>query len=108
MFCELSYVDPRASSAGELIYRLIVRMGCAVSREIATNLYAALLTDTGGFHYGSTGKETLLAAGNLVGWGANPQEISENIYENNPLAKVRLLAKALETLTSLRQPEEAP
>jgi len=98
-FCELSYVDSRASSAGELIYRLISRMGCAVSREIATNLYAALLTDTGGFHYGSTGKETLIAAGNLVGWGADPQEISENIYENNPLAKVRLLARALETLT---------
>ena len=70
-----------------------------VTRDIATNLYAALLTDTGGFHYGSTGKETLLAAGNLVGWGADPQEISENIYENNPLAKIRLLAKALETLT---------
>ncbi|OPY84441.1 MAG: Bifunctional oligoribonuclease and PAP phosphatase NrnA [Syntrophus sp. PtaU1.Bin208] len=98
-FCELSYVDPRASSTGELIYRLISRMGCAVSQEIATNLYAALLTDTGGFHYGSTGKETLIAAGNLVGWGANPQEISENIYENNPLAKIRLLAKALDTLT---------
>ena len=97
-FCEISYVDPRASSAGELVYRLITRMGCPVNRDIATNLYAALLTDTGGFHYGSTGKETLLAAGNLVGWGANPQEISENIYENNPLAKIRLLGKALETL----------
>jgi phosphoesterase RecJ-like protein len=98
-FCEISYVDPKASSAGELIYRLITRMDGCVTREIATNLYAALLTDTGGFHYGSTGKETLLAAGNLVGWGADPQEISENIYENNPLAKVRLLAKVLETLT---------
>jgi len=99
MFCEISYVDPRASSAGELLYRLISRMGVPANREIATNLYTALLTDTGGFHYGSTGKETLLAAGNLVGWGADPQEISENVYENNPLAKVRLLAKALETLT---------
>ncbi|OPY12064.1 MAG: Bifunctional oligoribonuclease and PAP phosphatase NrnA [Syntrophus sp. PtaB.Bin001] len=98
-FCEVSYVDPRASSAGELIYRIISRMDGCITREIATNLYAALLTDTGGFHYGSTGKETLLAAGNLVGWGANPQEISENIYENNPLAKIRLLAKALDTLT---------
>jgi len=98
-FCDVSYVDPKASSAGELLYRLIARMGCFVTRDIATNLYAALLTDTGGFHYGSTGKGTLLAAGDLVGWGADPQEISENIYENNPLARIRLLAKALETLS---------
>lgn len=97
-FCEISYVDPQASSAGELLYRVVTRMGGPVTHEIATNLYAALLTDTGGFHYGNTGKETLCAAGNLVGWGANPQEISENIYENNPLAKIRLLARALETL----------
>jgi len=97
-FCEVSFVDPRASSAGELLYRLITRKGNPVSSDIATNLYAALLTDTGGFHYGSTGRETLIAAGNLVGWGANPQEISEKIYENNPLAKIRLLARALETL----------
>ncbi|OPY15689.1 MAG: Bifunctional oligoribonuclease and PAP phosphatase NrnA [Syntrophus sp. PtaB.Bin138] len=99
MFSEFSYVDPRASSTGELIYRLISRMGCSVTRDIATNLYAAILTDTGGFHYGTTGRETLIAAGNLVGWGADPQEISENIYENNPLAKIRLLSKALDTLT---------
>ncbi len=97
-FCRYAYVDPAASSTGELIYRLAAAMSIPLSREMATNLYAAILTDSGGFRYGSTGKETLIAAGHLVGAGADPQWISENIYENNPLVRVRLLGKVLETM----------
>lgn len=98
-FCEVTLIDPQASSSGELIYRLFKKMDIAISKDAATNLYAALLTDTGGFHYGNTRKDTLIAAGNLVEHGADPQWIAENIYENNPPSKLRLLAKALETLT---------
>jgi phosphoesterase RecJ-like protein len=98
-FCEITLIDPQASSSGELIYRLFKKMDIAISKDAATNLYAALLTDTGGFHYGNTGKDTLIAAGNLVEYGADPQWIAENIYENNPPSKLRLLTKALETLT---------
>ncbi len=98
-FTELSFVDPLASSTGELLYRLAVHMGVPISAEMATCLYTALLTDTGCFRYGSTRKETLLAAGNLVGRGASPQWISENLFENNPLPKIKLLGKVLETLS---------
>jgi phosphoesterase RecJ-like protein len=73
-------------------------MSVKITKEMATNLYAAILTDSGGFRYSSTTKETLVAAGNLVGCGADPQWISEHIYESNPLVKIQLLAKVLETL----------
>ncbi len=97
-FCHFSYIDPAASSTGELLYRLATAMSVALSREMATNLYAAILTDSGGFRYSSTTKETLVAAGNLVGCGADPQWISEHIYESNPLVRIQLLGKVLETL----------
>jgi bifunctional oligoribonuclease and PAP phosphatase NrnA len=97
-FTELRLIDARASSTGELLYRLFDEMGIAMTKEVATNLYAAILTDTGGFRYASTHKETLIAAGMLLGAGADPQWISENIYENNPLARLRLLAIVLGTL----------
>lgn len=97
-FCHSSYIDPAASSTGELLYRLATAMSVEISREMATNLYAAILTDSGGFRYSSTTKETLVAAGNLVGCGADPQWISEHIYESNPLVKMQLLGKALETM----------
>ncbi len=97
-FGNIVFTDPRASSTAELLYRLMSEMNIDISKDMATNLYAAILTDTGGFCYGNTKKDTLIAAGTLVERGADPQWISENIYENNPLSKIRLLTKALETL----------
>ncbi|MBN1662636.1 MAG: bifunctional oligoribonuclease/PAP phosphatase NrnA [Deltaproteobacteria bacterium] len=96
---DINFHDAKASSTGEMLYRLSQSMGIALSQDMATNLYAAILTDTGGFCYGNTGKDTLFIAGCLVDKGADPQWISENVYENEPLAKIRLLAKTLETLS---------
>jgi phosphoesterase RecJ-like protein len=98
-FCLLSMLDGQASSTGELLYRLMREMRCNMTKDICTNLYAAIITDTGGFRYINTRKETLWAAGNLVENGANPQWISENIYENDSPARLKLLAKVLETIS---------
>lgn len=98
-FCETALIDSQASSTGELIHRLAVHMGFVMTPEVATNLYTAILTDTGGFRYGNTRRGALLAAADLVAGGAEPQWISENVYEANPPAKIRLLAATLPTLT---------
>ncbi|MHB9098219.1 MAG: DHH family phosphoesterase, partial [Syntrophales bacterium] len=74
-FCEAALIDSQASSTGELICRLASHMGAAVSREMATSLYTAILTDTGGFRYGNTSRGALLAAAGLVADGADPQWI---------------------------------
>jgi phosphoesterase RecJ-like protein len=74
-------------------------MNFPLTKYICTNLYAAILTDTGGFHYSNTRHDTLFAAGALVENGADPQWISENIYENDPPAKLKLRAKVMETLS---------
>jgi phosphoesterase RecJ-like protein len=98
-FCKLRLLDPKASSTGELLYRLMRKMQVKMTKDICTNLYAAILTDTGGFRYSNTHQETLRAAGDLVEGGADPQWISENIYESDPPAKLQLLSKVLKTLT---------
>lgn len=94
----LSLTDPGASSVGELLYRLIEALGAPVTREIAVNLYTAILTDTGSFRYSNTGESTFKVAGRLVRMGADPYGIAEKVYENNPREKVRLLEKVLGTL----------
>jgi phosphoesterase RecJ-like protein len=98
-FCLLKMLDAQASSTGELLFRLMQEMHFNMSRDICTNLYAAIITDTGSFRYSSTTNETFFAAGNLVQNGADPQWIAENIYENDSPARLKLLAKALETLS---------
>ncbi len=98
-FSPLALIDREASSTGEILYRLFRQMDVSISRDVANNLYAAIMTDTGGFRYRNTKSETLHAAGYLVERGADPQWLSENIYENTPPAKIRLMAEALDTLT---------
>ncbi len=98
-FSPLKLWDGQASSTGELMFRLFKQMNISMTPEICTNLYAAILTDTGGFRYASTSKDTLWVAGNLVEGGANPQWISENIYESDAPAKIFLLKKTLETIS---------
>jgi len=98
-FCALKMLDARAGSTGELIFRLMREMNFPISKDVATNLYAAIITDTGSFRYSSTGSETLHAAGELVARGADPQWIAENIYENDSPVRLKLMAKALESLS---------
>lgn len=97
-FCDVRLIDPQASSTGELIFRLARDMGLSVTVEMATCLYTAILTDSGGFRYGNTRRGTLLTAADLVGAGADPQWISENVYEADSPARLRLLAAILPTL----------
>ncbi|MCX5837087.1 MAG: bifunctional oligoribonuclease/PAP phosphatase NrnA [Deltaproteobacteria bacterium] len=97
-FCDVRLIDPQASSTGELIFRLVRDMNLTVTGEMATCLYTAILTDTGGFRYGNTNRGALLTAADLVAGGADPQWISENVYESDPPARIRLLAAILPTL----------
>lgn len=93
-----SLIDATSSSTGEILFRLIKAMGSHLTKEIAVNLYTAILTDTGSFRYSNTGKETFAVAGKLVEAGAEPHVIAEQVYDCNPNEKYRLLARVLDTL----------
>jgi len=98
-FCDVCLLDAEASSTGELIFRLARHLEFPLTSEIATCLYTAIVTDTGGFRYGNTRRGALLAAAELVDKGADPQWISENVYESDHPGRIRLLAMVLPTLT---------
>ena len=68
---------------------------------MATNLYAALVTDTGDFRYSNATPRAFSAAARLVAAGARPAEIAEQLWEHNPARVVRLTAAVLATLELL-------
>ncbi len=80
-----------ASTAG-LIYELIDELGETnlIDKEIATCLYAGLMTDTGGFRHNNTRHQEFLIASELVSRGADPHTIAQNIYDTNSLERLRL------------------
>ena len=97
-FSEILLVDPSASSTGEIVHRLLNKMGIRINGDIATNIYTAILTDTGSFHYSNTGIDTFRVAADLVEKGADCRYIAENIYETRPVVQIRLMGKVLDTL----------
>ncbi len=94
----LTLTDPAASSTGEMIFRLVDGMGLEITKDMAVNLYTAILTVTGAFRYSSTGPKTFAVAGRLLEKGADPAWIAQMVYETYPAVKIRLLGRALSTL----------
>ena len=97
-FGKLNWVDPGAAAAAEMVYWLICELNVNFTPEIATNLYAAILTDTGSFRFPNTKSATFDVAARLIDFGADPARIAQEIYMNQPRAKLALLVKVLDTL----------
>ncbi len=94
-FADIDYIDTSVSSTGELVFRLVGPAGVQFTPKMATGLYTAILTDTGGFKFDNTKPETLRICAKLIEEGANPVEIYKNCYEFKPLAMVKLQAKVI-------------
>ena len=94
----LNYVDEEAPAVGEMVLAMAEFASARVTETMATNLYAALVTDTGDFRYSNATPRAFSAAGRLVEAGARPFEIAEALWEHNPVRVVRLTAAVLSTL----------
>ena len=97
-FGDINWVDPNASSTGEMIYKLFSETGLPLTRQIALCLYIAILTDTGSFNYDNTSAATHEIAGELLGYGLDPAVVSESVYERRTLEDIRFLGMVLSTL----------
>lgn len=82
-YAKLNFVDPKASSTGEVLFGLMKEMGWNVSLDTATALYTAILTDTGSFRFDNTGVKAFQYASELVEKGVNPSDIYKRCYESN-------------------------
>jgi len=98
MYGNINWVEKDASSVGEMMYKLFKATDCDISKKTALYLYIAILTDTGSFNYGNTSSATHEIVGELLGYGLEPFNISQNIYENKTLGEIRLLGKVLSSL----------
>jgi bifunctional oligoribonuclease and PAP phosphatase NrnA len=99
-FGDVNWVEPEASSAGEMVLRLIRTMDLPISRDVAATLYAAILTDTGGFRYGNTTAASLRAAADLVDAGAVPEAIVQGFSARRVVGEWRLLGEVLAGMES--------
>ena len=102
-YAQVMYSDPKMSSTSEMIYRMIHALGDAelVNADIASCLYAGIVTDTGSFRYASTTDETHRVAATLIEKGAVHDQIHTQIYDTNSSDRLYLLSTALKNLRIL-------
>jgi bifunctional oligoribonuclease and PAP phosphatase NrnA len=98
-FAQVNWIDCKAVSTGEMIFRLVRAAGAKLTPEMADCLYTTVLTDTGGFCYGSVRESTFALARDLVRAGADPIAIAQQMYFSVPASKLLLLGAALQRLT---------
>lgn len=94
-FGAFNYVDESASAAGEIVFSLLQAAHLPITPAIANQLYAAILSDTGRFKFSNTSPDCLRVCAELLGAGANPKFVTNQIYFNHSLSFMRLLGSIL-------------
>ncbi|WDV47745.1 bifunctional oligoribonuclease/PAP phosphatase NrnA [Clostridiaceae bacterium M8S5] len=97
-FGDLNIVFRKASSTGEIVYKILKEMQFDINIEIATSIYVAISTDTGSFKYDNTTKETHMIAGELLGKGIDLNQITKRVYQSVKLEEALYFINTLKNI----------
>ncbi len=97
-YAHINIIDPSMSSTGELLYDVIKTSGNKISKEAATYIYLAILTDTGKFSYSNTSAETHKKTAELIELGVNVSEIDNIVYNSKPSNVVKAFIDCISTI----------
>ena len=95
---DLPHVDASSPATGQLLYEFFVDQGLPLTTDMATNLFAAISTDTGSFQYASTTARTYEVAADLIRRGVDVATLSRQLYGSYPRRRLDLLKSLLHTL----------
>ena len=67
-FADVNFIEPEASSTSEMVYSIVKEL-VAIDTDIASAIYAGIVSDTGGFRLSLTGRSTMEVVAVLMGVG---------------------------------------
>jgi len=88
-FANIEYIDDKASSASEVIYRLITSTGLILDEDIAKTLFLGIVSDTNRFLFSSSSKTFAVVSEMLDNFNLDLPKLYSNIFMR-PLNEVRL------------------
>ncbi len=99
-YASVTFSDTHMSSTCEMIYTFIKKLNglSEITADIATCLYAGIMTDTGSFRFKSTTSDTHRAIADLIDKGADGALIHQRIYDTFSESRLQLLGVALQNL----------
>lgn len=97
-FGDLRLVAPGAAATVQIVAALLHELDVPLDRDIATCLYAGLVTDTGRFGYASTDRSAMELAGELIEAGAPHAELTTRLFDTRSIGELKLLGSALDRM----------
>jgi bifunctional oligoribonuclease and PAP phosphatase NrnA len=95
-FGTVNLVASDASCTAEIVWDLMAALGVTPQAAVAEALYIGLITDTGRFMYENTTSRSHEMAADLIGAGVDVSGVYRRLYEGVPVAKLALMAAAVE------------
>ncbi len=94
----LNWFDESAAACGEMVFDLVNALGVPMTKEIATHIYLAILTDTGSFHYSSISPRTFDICKQLLEAGVDPVAVARSVYDSNNMGRLKLFGAVLSAM----------
>jgi phosphoesterase RecJ-like protein len=94
----VNWCDESACACGELVFELIESLGARLTPTIATNLYVAILTDTGSFRHANITARTFDICRRIADTGVDAAAIAARVFNNGSLGRLRLTGRVLDRM----------
>ncbi len=98
MYGAINWFDATAAACGEMVFDIIGGLGVPLTREIATHIYRAILTDTGSFHYSSISPRTFDICRQTLEAGIDPVGIARTVFDSNNIGRLKLFGAVLSSI----------
>ncbi|OGF61828.1 MAG: hypothetical protein A2Y62_20650 [Candidatus Fischerbacteria bacterium RBG_13_37_8] len=98
MYGDINWIDPYSPAAGAMVYDFLKIMNIELTRDIATNIFAAIAADTGGFRY-NLYEKTFFLCQEMVRSGIKAEDITKNLFGSYPASRMKLLGEVLKSMT---------
>lgn len=97
-FGTINVIDPAAAASGVVVRRLLDALDLPLDHAVATDLYAALICDTGRFQYESTTPEVFALAQELAAFDLEIPALSRSLFEEHRFSYLKLMGEAVERM----------
>lgn len=89
-------IEPRFAATAEIVHELLHGYaGVRIEEDMARQLMAGIVGDTGAFRFPNANAVTFYIAAGLALRGGSASEAARQVYDNRPLVNARLLGVAL-------------
>ena len=96
MYGAVNWFDESAAACGEMVFDVVKGLGVPLTKDIATHVYLAILTDTGSFHHSNITARTFEICRQIADAGVLPATVAAHVYQQSSIGKLRLTGALLD------------